>query len=157
MILLRGDEVVLLSLPLPLSSANEPGIEAIAERVRAVVARQPGHCLDVIADALAVARDQFRSLIEERGRLIDRSFLLDVIAALVYHAGIDPNWLLTGEYDSSTHRKALLLGEDRTPGGVGALRELVTEQYRELRNRATFFGFLSRSISSRTKNKYASR
>lgn len=30
-----------------------------------------------------------------------------VVLAIVQHYGVDPTWLLTGEYDSATHRQAL--------------------------------------------------
>jgi hypothetical protein len=57
------------------------------------------------------------------------NLLVDVISALVYEAGIDPMWLLTGSYDPKVHRRLLLLGEDRTVDGAAAVRAFVEEQY----------------------------
>ena len=123
---------------LPLPPANDAVIEAIAERVRSVVSRQPGHTLDEVADALAVPRDAFRELMEQRGHVIDVVFLVDVIAAVVREAGVDPKWLLTGNHDPTMHRHALSLGEDRTSNGARALREFVREQLGRLRDGTRF-------------------
>jgi hypothetical protein len=114
-----------MSLP----PANEPYIEAIADRVRALVARQPGRGLDGIADEISVPVDSFRRLVEERGRLIHTPFLIDVVAGLVQEMGLDPEWLLTGKYDGALHRKALSLGEDRTQDGTRKLRDFVKDQF----------------------------
>ena len=88
------------------------------------------------------------------GGFIDTPFLIEVVAALVHEVGIDPQWLLTGEYDPAVHRQALFLGEDRDEAGAYAVRKFVEEQYRQLRNRKRFWGsFLSlrpsKSSSSR--------
>ena len=53
---------------------------------------------------------------------------------LVHECGVDPKWLLTGEYDGALHRQALLLGEDRTGAGARVVRDFVKEQYRQLRH-----------------------
>jgi len=104
----------------------------------------------VVADALGVSRADFRRLVEDRERAVEASFLIDVITALVYEAGIDPQWLLTGEYDAAMHRQALLIGEDRSARGVRALRAFVLEQYCQLQSRAMFFGlFTSKLMKSR--------
>lgn len=31
----------------------------------------------------------------------------DVLVAIVQHYGVDPSWLVSGEYDPATHRSAL--------------------------------------------------
>jgi hypothetical protein len=124
------------SLPLP---PNDPAVEAIAERLRAVMARQPTSLLNELADVLGLDRAHLRRLIEEPHHTIDVAFLIDTVAAVVHTFAVDPQWLLTGHYDGSVHRQALLLGEDRSPKGVHALREYVVEQYRRLRDSTLAF------------------
>ena len=116
-------------MPLP---ANDPYIEAIAQRVRAVV-RQPGHALDVVARSLDVPFPEFRRLIEAPDRAIDTAFLIDVLGALVRVFALDPKWLLTGEYDPGMHRRALALTEANPHVAERTVREWVREQYRRLR------------------------
>ena len=131
----RSSIAVLLppqSMPLP--PANDPIVEAIAARVRHVVARQRSRDLAATAQVLGVATEDFRRLIDEDSHAIDAAFLVDVIAALTHHSGIDPRWLLSGDYDGSTHRMALLLGEDQTENGRRALRSFVGEHYQRLRD-----------------------
>ena len=72
------------------------------------------------------------------GRLVDTSFLIDLVAALVQDCAIDPKWLLTGEYDGAAHRRALLLGEDRSIRGTRVMREFVYDEYRQLRHAKSF-------------------
>lgn len=64
----------------------------------------------------------------------------------VHEAGIDPKWLLTGHYDPAMHRKALLLGEDRSASGARALREFVQDEYRRLRSSAMLVGAPDASV-----------
>ena len=125
------------SRPLPPPTTNEPSIQAIAERIRAVVSRQPGHNVDIVAQTLALPAHALRRLLDAGARTIDATFLIDVVAALVHEAGVDPHWLLTGHCDPSMHRHALLLGEDRSPGGAEAIRAFVQGYYQQLRNGAT--------------------
>ena len=86
---------------------------------------------------------------DNRERTVDIAFLIDVIAALVYESGVDPQWLLTGEYDATAHRDALLLGEDRSANGVKAMREFIHQQYRQLR-RDALFAWLPRRRTARS-------
>lgn len=120
-------------MPLPL---NDPFIEAIAERIRAVVGRQP-FTVTVLARILDVSPDALSRLIEPQ-RVIDPALVTDVVAALVGEFAVDPHWLLTGEYDGAVHRHALLLGEDRTPGGMRTLHQFVHQQYERLRHARMF-------------------
>ena len=122
-------------MPLP----NDPAVEAIAERLRAIVARQPAPLITELADILCVDVGQFRRLIEDGRHAIDVVFLIDTVAAVVHTFAVDPQWLLTGRYDPSIHRHALLLGEDRSPKGAQAVREYVVEQYRRLRDTTLAF------------------
>jgi hypothetical protein len=118
---------------------NDPYAEAIAKRCRSVVARQPGSCLDAVAASLSVPREALGQFMNAEARRIDTVFLIDLMAAFVYECGIDPTWLLTGDYDGEMHRKALLLGEDRGALGARAVRDLVQHEYRELRPAKHFF------------------
>ena len=117
-----------MSLPPP----NAPKIEAIAERVRAVIARYP-HGINHIADELGVPADSLQRLIEERQRSIYTPFLLDIVAGLVQEMGVDPRWLLSGKCDGALHRQALLLGEDRTHDGTRKMRNFVKDQFSQVR------------------------
>jgi hypothetical protein len=114
-------------------SAEDLEIEAITERIRAVLSRQPGHTLRVAADALQIPALDLARLLDKRERFSDRTFVNDVVAALVHEGGVDPRWLLTGEYDGNVHRQALLLGEDRGGKGRSAVREFVEQQYQGLK------------------------
>jgi len=117
---------------------NEPFIEAIAQRVKAVLARQPDYSPERVTESLRLPEDRIRELLSDSAHVIDRSFLLDVVTALVYECGVDPVWLLTGEYDGALHRQALLLGEDRTSEGRRAIHELVHSEYRRARHPRLF-------------------
>lgn len=116
-------------MPLP---ANDPYIEAIAERVRMVV-QQPGYDLQTIAHSLHVPPDDFCRLILERGETINVALLIDVLGALVRVMALDPKWLLTGEYDGRVHRRMLELVEANPRVAESTVREWVREQYRRLR------------------------
>ena len=118
-------------MPLPTPSHN--AIVAIAERIRAVVERHPGHTLDDVAESLLLEPKPFLRLIEEPNVPIDTEFVVDVVAALVYCQGMDPQWLLSGRYDPAMHRHALLLGEERGVNGMARMREFVQEQFEGLR------------------------
>ena len=120
--------------------ANDSLIEEMAERVRAVIARQPGHRIDVVAQTLRLSPVGLEHLMANPDDAIDVTFLLDAVAALVHEAGMDPKWLLTGQYDPAMHRKALLLGEDRSADGARVMREFVEEEYRRLRTAAMLHG-----------------
>jgi hypothetical protein len=122
-------------LPQPV---NDPFIEAIVERIRALVSRQSAGAVNAFATSLGVSPADFRVFIDDRERLIDVLFLIDVVAAFVREFAVDPQWLLIGRYDGATHRHALMLGEDRTAVGVSALREFVRQQYERVRTGVKF-------------------
>jgi hypothetical protein len=94
-------------------------IGAITERIQAVMQRQCGYDVCLAADSL-------------------RMPALDLARFLVYEAGVDPQWLLTGEYDGAMHRQVLMLGEDRSAHGRTAVRDFVDRQYRRVRRDAMF-------------------
>jgi len=120
------------------SFLNDPFVEAIAKRCRSVVARQPGACHDIAA-TLSLPADALQGFLNPEERCIDTVFLIDLVASLVHECGMDPRWLLTGEYDGEMHRKALLVGEDRGSQGARSIRALVVQAYGELRRSKYFF------------------
>ena len=112
-------------------------IGAITERIQAVMTRQCGYDLCLAADSLKIpALDLARFL--EAPAFADRAVVIEVITALVYEAGVDPQWLLTGEYDGAMHRQVLMLGEDRSAQGRTAVRDFVQRQYRRVRRDSMF-------------------
>jgi hypothetical protein len=129
---------------MPLRPTNDPIIEAIAQRVRSIVARLPACDLATLASTVGVPDEAFCGLFEESRCTGDARLLIDVVAALACDTGVDPTWLLTGHYDGAIHRKVLLLGEDRTAEGMRRLREFVREQYRHLRDDAWSFPLFGR-------------
>src|SRR5262249_46832157 len=46
---------------------------------------------------------------------------LDVLASVITEYGVDPNWLLFGEYDANTHRAAVEKERRTTPTDVVAI------------------------------------
>lgn len=70
----------------------------IAERLRKLL---PDEDLSSVAQRLGVEELSLRMSIDE----LSPFPTLDVLAAVVMHYGIDPSYLLTGEYDAATHRK----------------------------------------------------
>jgi hypothetical protein len=113
-------------------------IKAVADRIRAVIYRDPRHTPDAVAEQLCVPAHDLRALIDGKDLFIDMASTLDVVAALVHEYGIDPKWLLTGQYDGGMHRQALLVGEDRTRAGRQNVRHFVQEQYNRTREKRTY-------------------
>ena len=113
-------------------------IDAVAERIRAVICRDPHHTLDAAATKLCVPAEDLRALIDEKGSHATIDFTLDVVTALVHEYAIDPKWLLTGQYDGAMHRQALLFGEDRTRAGRQNIRHFVQAQYERSREKRLY-------------------
>ena len=112
-------------------------IGAITERIQAVMQRQCDYDVCLAADSLRMPALDLARFLEEPA-VADRALMVDVITALVYEAGVDPQWLLTGEYDGAMHRQVLMLGEDRNAHGRAAVRDFVERQYRRVRRDAIF-------------------
>lgn len=108
---------------------SDPETAPIADRLRTLLA---DHRAESVAEQFGLSAGALQSLIDNRERTIDVVLLLDLVAVLVHEWAIDPSWLLTGEYDTALHRDALLLGEDRSTRGRGAVRELIESEYRRL-------------------------
>ena len=116
-----------MSVPASTNFANEPFVAAIAGRIRQLI-RRTGACgvsdVGELSERLRIPTDDLRALLEHH-RLIDMSLLVDVIAGAVRACGIDPHWLLTGEYDTASHRDALELAEEEASPNEGRLRDYV--------------------------------
>ena len=76
---------------------------AIAARIRGLIAGQDEGDPALAAHRLNVDEIGLRMSIDE----LAPNPTVDVIAALVATYGVDPSWLLTGDYDSATHRGIL--------------------------------------------------
>ena len=75
----------------------------VAARLRALLAGQDDQDLAATAQRLGVEEVSLRMSIDE-----DAPYpTLDVLIAIVATYGVDPKWLLTGEYDAATHRRVL--------------------------------------------------
>ena len=76
---------------------------AIAARIRGLIAGQDEGDPAAVATRLRVDEVGFRMSIDE----LAPNPTVEVIAAVVAAYGVDPSWLLTGEYDPGTHRGIL--------------------------------------------------
>ena len=86
----------------------------IAARIRGLTAGQGdftalARLLDVPETALRISLDDIAPFPT-----------LEVIAAVVTKYGVDPCWLLTGEYNPELHRKTLEAHTDQLPGAIQA-------------------------------------
>jgi hypothetical protein len=77
----------------------------IAERLRKLL---PSQDLSAVAERLGVEEVSLRMSVDE----LSPFPTIDVLAAVVMHYGVDPAYLLTGEYDAAMHRK--LVDADRS-------------------------------------------
>lgn len=121
---------------------NDPFIDAIAERIRMILSRHSASDAPCLAERLGVAPDDLHRLIQARSCPIEIPFLIDVVTAMARELAVDPQWLLTGKYDGAVHRRALLLGENRTAGGARELREFIHKQYVDGRSPTRELGWL---------------
>jgi hypothetical protein len=101
-------------------SENEPQIAAIAHRLRDFLSRQPGFCVSGFPAAAGVGEHELRAVLAPERALVAPAVLIDVIVEVVRRFGIDANWILTGEYNPSTHR-ALAAEESLTRSKVRGL------------------------------------
>jgi hypothetical protein len=106
---------------------------AVASRLRALIfAGTPDASSGAIAESLGVRESMVRASIDESSP----HPWLEVVAAVVRRFGVDPTWILTGEYDHATHREAL---EDEP-----AIERLLarTTLARESKSRSTVLGIV---------------
>ena len=82
---------------------------AIAARIRGLLSGQGD--LGTLAAVLRVDEIALRISIDE----LSPYPTMGVIAAVVREFGVDPSWLLTGEYNPAAHREALSAKADELP------------------------------------------
>jgi len=108
----------------------------IAGRIRALIAGQNFEAVTVAAERLNVSESALRRSMDE--------WLpypaLEVLAAIVRECGVEPSWLLFGEYDADTHTEVLACaGKVRGKDLVLSATARLYARERELHNaRATF-------------------
>jgi hypothetical protein len=88
--------------------------QQVAARIRGLLAGQDGGDTSVAARRLHVDVTSLHMSIDEEAPYPT----IDVIAAVIRQYGVDPCWLLTGYYDSLTHRQALGATTDEMPAIV---------------------------------------
>lgn len=76
---------------------------ALAGRIRGILGGQDSGVIEATARRLGVSELSLRLSIDES----EPHPTVEVLLALVRHYGVDPTWLLTGEYDANVHRAAL--------------------------------------------------
>jgi hypothetical protein len=89
---------------------------AIAQRIRGLIAGQDGGDPAECARRINADEIGLRMSIDE----LAPNPTIDVIVAIVLAYGVDPSWLLTGEYDTATHR-SILEGEEPVERAVSRL------------------------------------
>jgi transcriptional regulator with XRE-family HTH domain len=101
----------------------------VAARVRALVKFDEGGDLSPLARRLGVNEATLRNtLASDRPRLDART-----LAAVVQEFGIDPTWLLTGEYNIATHHMAL---DDDAFQSASAVTQFITARLSPMPSRA---------------------
>jgi hypothetical protein len=86
----------------------------IAERLRGLIAAQGIADEAAVAARLGVEELSLRMSIDE----LSPHPTVEVLDAVIREYGVDPSWLLTGKYDSGSHRSAMESG-----GMAAVLRE----------------------------------
>jgi hypothetical protein len=94
---------------------------AIAARIRGLVAGANASLSDT-ARRLKVDEVSLRMSVDELAPYPT----IDVIAAVVREYGVDPTWLLVGEYDSASHRTVADLHTGELPVALNALIDRIT-------------------------------
>ena len=92
----------------------------VAQRIRGLVVPSDPADLPGTAERLGVSERDLNDAVRERSRLST----LMVAAAIVRVYGLDPTWVLTGQYDGVTHRAALAAGRAEIDA---MLRRIVSE------------------------------
>jgi hypothetical protein len=84
----------------------------VGDRMRVLVGANDDTALSREADRLKIGEAGLRSITRRSSASMD----LHTLAAVVRAYGLDPTWVLTGEYDSNTHRSALNADTDEIAG-----------------------------------------
>jgi hypothetical protein len=94
---------------------------AIAARIRGLVGAL-GPSMSDTARRLRVDEISLRMSVDELAPYPT----IDVIAAVVREYGVDPTWLLTGEYDTASHRNMADLHTGELPVAITSLIDRIT-------------------------------
>ena len=100
--------------PPPLNTFDRAGIAA---RIRGLFGEHKN--LAEVAQRLGLDELSLRMSVDE----VSPHPTVDVLAAVIHHYGVDPSWLLTGMYDSHTHRSA-----DERSAAITALKDFVASR-----------------------------
>jgi hypothetical protein len=92
----------------------------IANRLRGLIGGQEHGDLGAVASRLGIDEVSLRMSIDPLAPYPT----LDVLAAIVAHYGVDPTWLITGEYNSGSHRTAVESEEKAVESMRAMLRAL---------------------------------
>jgi hypothetical protein len=88
--------------------------QGIAARLRGLLGGQDNGDLGVIAARLGVDEMSLRLSIDD----LSPYPTVDVLAAIVSTYGVDPTWLLTGQYSAATHRTAAEEGKREVANSI---------------------------------------
>src|ERR1043166_9833456 len=83
----------------------KPNIDrhAIAARIRGLIGGQDHGIIERTARRLEISEVTLRISTDE----LDPHPTLEVLDALVREYGVDPTWLMTGDYDAASHRRGV--------------------------------------------------
>lgn len=98
----------------------DPHSHEIAARLRALFAKPDDQDWEVVAERLRVSELALRMSIDP----LEPHPTIEVITAAIAHYGVDPTWILTGEYDPGTHRRAL---GDEMPDDTAAVADVLAK------------------------------
>jgi transcriptional regulator with XRE-family HTH domain len=76
---------------------------AIAARLRGLLGGQDNSDLEELAARLGVEEMSLRMSVDD----LSPHPTVEVLAAVIRVYGVDPSWLLTGQYDAATHRSVM--------------------------------------------------
>src|SRR4051812_17284086 len=94
----------------------------VSKRIRGLIAGQDGGNIAATAARLRVAELSLQMAVDE----LSPEPTAEVLLAIVRDYGVDPMWLITGEYDSATHRRAMEEDHEATALAIGALLRKAT-------------------------------
>lgn len=97
--------------------------EEIAARLRRLFANPGEEDWERVAERLGVSEVALRMSIDP----LEPHPTIEVIAAAITRYGVDPTWVLTGEYDPETHRRVLEEESDSSGGIERVLAKLVPD------------------------------
>src|SRR3954464_13891120 len=98
-----------------MTSANDR--HAIAARICGLMGGRDSGIVERTARRLGVGEVALRISIDS----LEPHPTLEVVEAVIREYGVDPSWLLTGDYDSASHRRAMEAERDFSHGSFARL------------------------------------